>query len=163
MGLGGKIALGCGGVLILVVLLTGLGLMGSYNGLNSLGQAVEARGDLWEIPTQDPKSLLPRLLECGLGGFQGFQYEDGMDYERICRMKDRNGESLFIIGGVSVTRTLPFGTPDDVRKQMKWLVDNGPRVGLFLGPSSSITPGTPHANLNAFMEGLQYYRQHGRG
>lgn len=28
-----------------------------------LGSAVEARGDLWEIPTPDPKTLLPRLLE----------------------------------------------------------------------------------------------------
>ncbi len=31
--------------------------------------------------------MVPRLLEVGLGGFQGFQYEDGMDYEKICRMK----------------------------------------------------------------------------
>jgi ABC-2 type transport system ATP-binding protein len=28
-----------------------------------LNQAVESRGDTWEIPTQDPKSLLPCLLE----------------------------------------------------------------------------------------------------
>jgi ABC-2 type transport system ATP-binding protein len=27
-----------------------------------LGVAVEARGDLWEIPTSDPKALLPRLF-----------------------------------------------------------------------------------------------------
>jgi ABC-2 type transport system ATP-binding protein len=27
-----------------------------------LGTAVEARGDVWEIPTPDPKTLLPRLL-----------------------------------------------------------------------------------------------------
>ena len=27
-----------------------------------LGIAVEARGDVWEIPTPDPKTLLPRLL-----------------------------------------------------------------------------------------------------
>ena len=27
-----------------------------------LGNAVEARGDIWEIPTPDPKTLLPRLL-----------------------------------------------------------------------------------------------------
>ena len=27
-----------------------------------MGVAVEARGDLWEIPTPDPKALLPRLL-----------------------------------------------------------------------------------------------------
>ena len=37
--------------------------------------------------------MVPRLLEVGLSGFQGFQYEDGMDYERICKMKDRNGNS----------------------------------------------------------------------
>jgi len=28
-----------------------------------LGQGVERRADLWEIPTPDPKTLLPRLLE----------------------------------------------------------------------------------------------------
>ncbi|HXH37084.1 MAG TPA: ABC transporter, partial [Thermoanaerobaculia bacterium] len=27
-----------------------------------LGTAVEARGDVWEIKTPDPKALLPRLL-----------------------------------------------------------------------------------------------------
>ena len=27
-----------------------------------LGSAVEARGDIWEIRTTDPKTLLPRLL-----------------------------------------------------------------------------------------------------
>jgi ABC-2 type transport system ATP-binding protein len=27
-----------------------------------LGSAVEARGDIWEIPTTDPKTMLPRLL-----------------------------------------------------------------------------------------------------
>jgi ABC-2 type transport system ATP-binding protein len=30
---------------------------------HKLGQTVEGRGDLWEIPTQDPKGLLPCLLE----------------------------------------------------------------------------------------------------
>jgi hypothetical protein len=106
--------------------------------------------------------MVPRLLDCGIRGFQGFQYEDGMDYEGICRMKDRDGEPLFVIAGVSVTRTLPFGSTDDVRREMRWLVDNGPRSGLMLGPSSSITPGVPHENLRAFIEGLQYYQRHGR-
>ncbi len=107
--------------------------------------------------------MVPRLIECGVRGFQGFQYEDGMDYERICGMTDRNGQSLFIVAGVSVTRTLPFGTPNDVRREMKWLVDNGPRRGLMLGASSSIAPGVPYENLRTFIEGLRYYREHGRG
>ncbi|MCA1809358.1 MAG: uroporphyrinogen decarboxylase family protein [Kiritimatiellia bacterium] len=106
--------------------------------------------------------MVPRLLEAGLDGFQGFQYEDGMDYERICKMQTRDGRSLLIQAGVSVTRTLPLGTPDDVRKELRWLVENGPETGLFLGASSSIAPGVPWENLQAFVEGLQYYRQHGR-
>jgi len=107
-------------------------------------------------------ALVPRLLEAGLGGFQGFQYEDGMDYERICRMKTRDGGDLLIVAGVSVTRTLPHGTVDDVRKELRWLVEQGPKVGLFLGASSSVAPGTNRRNVRALIEGLQYYREHGR-
>lgn len=106
--------------------------------------------------------MVPRLLEAGLVGFQGFQYEDGMDYEKICRMKTREGAPLFIIAGVSVTRTLPFGKPEDVRREMKWLVEQGPKTGLFLGGSSSIAPGVPWENMKTFVEGLNYCRQHGR-
>ncbi len=107
--------------------------------------------------------LVPRLLECGLGGFQGFQYEDGMDYEKICQMKTRDGDDLFIIGGVSVTTTIPHGTPQDVRDQMKWLVEKGPKRGLMLGGSSSISPGAPIENIKALCEGFAYYREYGRG
>ena len=107
--------------------------------------------------------MVPRLLDAGLGGFQGFQYEDGMDYESICKMKTRDGDDLFIIAGVSVTTTLPRGKPVDVRRQMDWLVEKGPRVGLMLGCSSSITPGVPLENMQALIEGFVHYRKHGRG
>jgi hypothetical protein len=107
--------------------------------------------------------MLPRLLECGLGGFQGFQYEDGMDYEKICRMKTRDGGELFIMAGVSVTHTLPYGTIADVKKEMDWLVEKGPKVGLMLGCSSSIAPGVPLENIKTLIEGFAYYREYGRG
>ena len=106
--------------------------------------------------------MVPRLLDSGIRGFQGFQYEHGMDYEKICRMKTRDGDDLLVIGGVSVTRTLPFGTPDDIKKEMAWLVREGPKRGLFLGGSSSIAPGVPWENLKTLTEGFQYYRTHGR-
>ncbi len=108
-------------------------------------------------------ALVPWLLEAGVGGFQGFQYEDGMDYPRICRMTDRDGGPLLIIAGVSVTRTLPQGTPAAVRDELRWLVEHGPPVGLMLGCSSSIAPGVPMENMKALIEGLTYYREHGRG
>jgi hypothetical protein len=106
--------------------------------------------------------MVPRLIECGIKGFQGFQYEFGMDYEKICKMKTKDGDSLFIIAGVSVTQTLPHGSPEDVKKEMKWLVENGPKTGLFLGCSSSMPPGVPLENILALVEGFKYYREHGR-
>lgn len=106
--------------------------------------------------------LLPRLLDCGVRGFQGFQYEDGMDYQRICRMKTLDGEDPIIVAGVSVGTTLPHGTPAEVRDELRRLVEQGPRTGLFLGLSSSLTPGVPWDNVEALIEGLDWYRTRGR-
>ncbi|NLG36268.1 MAG: hypothetical protein GX548_13040 [Lentisphaerae bacterium] len=106
--------------------------------------------------------MIPGLLEAGIAGFQGFQYEFGMDYEKICNMKTRDGNDLLIIGGVSVTQTLPLGKPADVKRELQWLVKYGPKHGLFLGASSSIAPGVPWENLKTLVEGFHYYRQHGR-
>ena len=106
--------------------------------------------------------MAPRLVEIGVRGFQGFQYEDGVDYQRICRMKARDGQPLMIIAGVSVTTTLPHGTPADVRRQLDWLVEHGPRTGLFLACSSSVTPGVPWDNIRTLIEGLRHYQRVGR-
>lgn len=106
--------------------------------------------------------MIPRLLEVGITGFQGFQYEANMDYEKICKLKTKNNNELIIIGGVSVTRTLPKGTPDDVKNEIDWLVEKGPKTGLFLGCSSSVTPGVPWENIYTLVEGLKYYREHER-
>jgi hypothetical protein len=106
--------------------------------------------------------MVPRLLDAGIRGFQGFQYEDGMDYPRICALMTLQGDHLIIVAGVSVTRTLPFRAPAEVRRELDWLVEYGPPTGLFLGASSSITPGVPWENLKTLVEGLAYYRTQGR-
>jgi len=102
--------------------------------------------------------LVPRLIEIGFQGFQGFQYECGVDYTAICKMKVKDAPAPLIIAGVSVTRTLPYGTPDDVKKELAFLVENGPKTRLFLGASSSVTPGAPYENLKALVEGFWHYR-----
>ena len=107
--------------------------------------------------------MVPRLLEVGIKGFQGFQYEDGMDYEKICAMKTKDGEGLTVIGGVSVTQTLPRGTPNDVKRELAWLVEKGPKTRLFLGAPSFIVPGVPWENIETLVAGLKYYQEHGRG
>jgi len=73
-------------------------------------------------------------------------------------METRDGDGLFIIGGVSVTTTLPHGTPEAIRREMDWLVEKGPKVGLMLGCSSSVAPGVPIENMKALAEGFAHYR-----
>lgn len=60
-----------------------------------------------------------------------------------------------------MTTTLPYSRFDDVSRDMKWLVDIGPKTGLFPGGSKSIMPGVTWKNLEVLVEGLKYYRQNG--
>lgn len=128
----------------------------------SIQPAVEAGFKLLWHCDGNLMDLIPDLLACGVNGFQGFQYEDGMDYVKICRMRAKNGDPLVIQAGLSVTRELPLGNPADVKQQMAFLVEHGPPTGLFLSLSSSCAPGTPWENIKTAVEGMSYYRQHGR-
>ncbi len=130
--------------------------------IRSVAPAAEAGFTLLWHCDGNLMALIPYLLEAGVNGFQGFQYEDGMDYVKICRLKARDGRPMVIQAGVSVTRELPLGTPADVRAQLRFLVENGPENGLFLSFSSTCVPGTPWENIAAAVEGFQYYRTHGR-
>lgn len=106
--------------------------------------------------------MVDPLIECGVSGFQGFQYECGVDYPALCRRRAADGSPLLIFAGVSVTRTLPYGSPADVRREVDWLVANGPPTGLFLATSSSVAPGVPYENLLAMREAFRHYQTVGR-
>jgi len=58
-----KIVLGCGGALLLLALIFGLGAMGSYNGLVSLDQGVQAQWAQVENVYQRRADLVPNLVE----------------------------------------------------------------------------------------------------
>jgi len=96
--------------------------------------------------------FVPRLLDAGIGGFQGFQEETGVDYQAICRMRDRNGGPLMIWGSVSVTRVLPYCTPEEVRADVRRCWRAAPDRGYFVGATSSICPEVPTANIIAMFD-----------
>ncbi len=60
--MGGKIALGCGGLVLLVLAVLGLTVMGSYNSLNSLDQAVGSQWGQVENVYQRRADLVPNLV-----------------------------------------------------------------------------------------------------
>ncbi|MBQ9939752.1 MAG: hypothetical protein IJO96_09515 [Oscillospiraceae bacterium] len=104
--------------------------------------------------------MVPALLDVGIRGFQGFQYECGVDYTKLCKMRGNDGQPLFMIAGSSVTRTLPFGKPEDVRNEIKFLVENRGDAAITLGCSSSMTPGVSSENIDTMIECFKYYKNH---
>jgi hypothetical protein len=106
--------------------------------------------------------MVPGLLAAGVGGFQGFQHECSMDFPKLAALKTRDGQDLVMFAGLSSTDgLLRLGTPQQIRDRLKWLVASGPRTGLFLS-AMGIYPDMPWENVRTYVEGIQYYRKHGR-
>jgi hypothetical protein len=97
--------------------------------------------------------ILDDLMDLGVAGLQGFEEEHGADYARMCELKDPGGRPIIILGCVSVTSTLPFGTPDDVRKSVeRSFTLAGRGRGHILSSTSSTLPETPLANIHAMFD-----------
>jgi hypothetical protein len=105
--------------------------------------------------------IIDDLLALGLVGLQGFEEEHGVDYADLAGRRGRDGRLLSIWGSVSVTSTLPFGTPDDVRRAVERSFRvAGAHRGFVLSSTSSVMPEVPHANIDAlFDHGRRFGRE----
>jgi uroporphyrinogen decarboxylase len=94
---------------------------------------------------------VPGLLDMGIDVLQALQFDaEGMDPRFL---KESYGDRLCFEGGVSVQQTLPFGTADQVREEVRELVRVlGRNGGYILGPSHVIQAGTPVANVLAMFD-----------
>lgn len=96
-------------------------------------------------------NVMPMLDECievGYSGFQGFQYECGIDPFDIAQRTNVTGKAMLFFAGLNVTHTLPHGTIDDVRDEIEYVIDfTGGGRGLFFFTSSSIMPEVPLENV----------------
>ncbi len=102
--------------------------------------------------------LLDDMVASGFSGFQGFQYECGLDIYDLRMRHGLRGEEMLILGGLSVTRTLPFATPEGVCREVDYCLDatDGGR-GLFLFTSNVTGVEVPPENLEAAYRHLQAY------
>jgi hypothetical protein len=96
----------------------------------------------------DIRSLIDDYLEIGFSGFQGFQYELGVDPYQIRKKRSRMGEELLFFTGLSVSRTLPFGSIQDIKDEVDYFLDftDGGR-GMFLFTSNVTGVEVPPENL----------------
>ena len=96
--------------------------------------------------------LLPDIVEAGFDILNPVQCSAaGMDPQVL---KDRFGDRLtFWGGGVDTQKTLPFGTPDEVRREVRERIDVLGRGGGFVfNPVHNVQAKTPVENLLALYE-----------
>ena len=55
-------------------------------------------------------------------------------------------------GGLSTQRVLPFGTPDDVRRETRRLLELGQAGGYILAPAHDVEGDVPLENMLAMIE-----------
>ena len=99
------------------------------------------------------RPLLPDLIELGIDILNPIQWRcKGMGREELAR---DFGKSLIFHGGVDNQQTLPFGTPDDVKREV---ADNirifRQAKGYVVAPCHNLQPNTPTANILALYEAV---------
>ncbi len=94
----------------------------------------------------DVTDLLDDIVEIGFDVVNPIQPEC-MDPVAV---KQRYGDRITLHGGVSLQRTLPNGTPAEVREEIEHLIRKcGYNGGLVVFPSNVIQPDTPIENIVA--------------
>lgn len=93
--------------------------------------------------------LLPDLTELGVDILNPIQPEC-MD---IKVLKENYGDKITFWGGISTQRTLPYGTPDEVRKETTEVIELMSKNGGYITCSSQeIQIDVPYENLKALIE-----------
>jgi uroporphyrinogen decarboxylase len=95
------------------------------------------------------EAAIPELIEAGIDILNPIQPEC-MDPAAV---KRDYGHCLSFWGTVSVQKTMPFGTPEEVHAEVRSRIRTvGEGGGLILAPAHVLGPETPWANILAFFE-----------
>ncbi len=98
--------------------------------------------------------FIPDLIEAGVDILDPVQPEC-MDFKRL---HDLYGAQLSFHGTIGTQTTMPFGTPDDVRRAVFRNLDiAGPKGGLMCAPTHLLEPEVPWANIMAYVDACRDY------
>jgi uroporphyrinogen decarboxylase len=104
----------------------------------------------------DVNAYLDDLVAAGIQGLNPLQRTANMD---LARLKTRYGQQLCLIGNIDASRTLPYGTPAEIEKEVVEAIQvAGPGGGYVLASDHSLHGGIPVPNILAMLEAA---RRHG--
>jgi uroporphyrinogen decarboxylase len=99
----------------------------------------------------DVDELFEDLIELGVNCFNPFQPEV-MDVTAL--MRQYRGRLAFH-GGLSTQKTLPYGSPQDVARETRRLLELGCDGGYIFAPAHDVEGDVPLENMLSFIELLQ--------
>lgn len=100
------------------------------------------------------EAVIPELIEVGVDVLNPIQPEC-MDPAKI---KREYGDKLAFWGTIGTQTTMPFGTVEDVKNEVKERFETiGKGGGLLLAPTHILEPEVPWENVLAFMEAIEEY------
>jgi len=105
----------------------------------------------------DMRTLLPTLVEMGIDILNPLQWRCG-DWD-LAALKADYRQRLCFHGAVDSQRTLPFGTPEEVRAEVRHLVETlaGDGRGFIIGPCHNLQADTPVKNILALYQTAHDY------
>ncbi len=101
----------------------------------------------------DITDIIPDLIEIGVNMICPLQAE-ALDFNFL---KKEYGKYLAFWGGVSTQKTLPYGSPEDVRREIRERIKIlGKGGGYILAPSHELQGDIPLENMLAFINEAQH-------
>jgi len=99
--------------------------------------------------------LIPYLIEAGVEVLNPIQTEC-MDFKEI---HDQFGQTISFNGTIGTQSTMPFGTPDEVRRAVFENMDiAGDKGGLLVAPTHMLEPEVPVENVIAYIKACNDYK-----
>ncbi len=96
--------------------------------------------------------IIPELIEIGIDVLNPIQPQ-AMD---PARLKREHGDRLCFWGSMDIQQTIPFGTPDDVKREViTRLKTIGQGGGLIIGPTHNLQLDTPLENFWALVNTIR--------
>jgi uroporphyrinogen decarboxylase len=119
--------------------------------------AKSVRSDLpvWYHSDGNIMAIVDDLIEIGVTVLNPVQPEC-MD---VVEVKRRWGDKLAFWGTIGTQSVMPFGTPEDVKREVKRMIELF-ATGLVIAPTHVLEPDVPWENIVAFFEAVEEFGQY---